>query len=154
MNEFHVERGGTTATFDSQTGLLAHLEAALGGGDALAILIPKAAIQVVGAIVELLKRNRIDMVLLADSEPETADYVAQTLLGGAVGTVVGVGGAVCALSALARAGCAIPVVGWFLAAAAVVGVVAGAAAGFGMTRMGLRVRLVRAGTMRMELVRG
>ena len=153
MSEFQVESAGTVATFTNQSSLIAHLERVLGDAEALTVLVPKVAVQVVGAIVELLKRNQIDVVLLADSEPEFADYVAQTLLGGAAGAVVGLGGAVWALSALAKIGCSVPVVGWFLATAVVVGSIAGAAAGFGATRMGMRVRFVRTDAIQIELVR-
>ena len=152
MYQFQVHSGENAATFSDAATLLAYLEALLGNGQPLSVVLPKLAIDAVGGLMALLKRHRIQVVLTADSAPEAVDYLAQTLLGATAGGVGGTIGGVWALSVLSRAGYLIPGVGLFLSAATILGLLAGAIAGFAVTRMGLRIRFVHADMVQVDLV--
>src|SRR5262249_17629653 len=90
----HVHSGENAATFDGTGALLAHLDAVIGIGETLSVFLPRLATDAVRGFMALLERHRIEVVLTADSAPEAADYLAQTLLGAAAGGVSGILGGV------------------------------------------------------------
>jgi hypothetical protein len=152
MDDTRVFHAGSAASKTELPALLGSVAAMLRKGRPVTIEIPKVADGALRGIRELLARNNIAVRLLPDSEPEAADYVAQTLFGGVAGATAGIAGGMWVLVTLARFGYLVPAVGWWISAFAVVGLAAGAAAGWSVTRFGLRVRFVRADAVELQFV--
>jgi len=147
MADYEIHQGDKVAFFDSADAFVTTVETLLQLGQRFSVVVVRSASQVFEEINAAFKRHDVKIALIADSEPEAADYVVNALAGGVLGGVAGAGIGAGVWIGLARAAAqgwrrTVPGVGQVLTVATVAGVVVGALSGGVVSRWGLKVRFV------------
>lgn len=147
MADFEIHQGGKVAFFDSAEAFVVTVETLLQLGQRFTVVVAQTASEVFQEINAAFKKHDVKIALIADSDPEAADYVVNALAGGILGGIAGAGIGAGVWVGLARAAAqgllrTVPGVGQVLTIATVAGVVIGALTGGVVTRWGLKVRFV------------
>jgi hypothetical protein len=150
MSTFEIHQGDKVAFFDEAGVFLTAVDSLLQLGQRFTIVVARSASEVFEEINAIFAQHDIQIALLADSDPDAAEYVVNALAAGLLGAAGGAALGAGVWLGLARAAAqgllrTIPGVGQVLMVTTIAGVVIGALAGGVVTKWGLKVRFVPLG---------